>query len=120
MNIARMRFVNLTQTISMLDTTQFMFKWTDNLIEGQEIVGLFNNQNLVGLVKFEREVNFNYVLDIEVLPRYRGNGFGAMLLAIVMKDSFCTGGDGFVSLASKTDGTENFYLHLGASRQSFQ
>lgn len=61
------------------------------------------------------------MVNLEVRFEYRGLGLGAALLAIIMQDALLQPGfDGFVSLTTKTDGTENFYFHLGAKKSSSQ
>ncbi|WP_054656094.1 hypothetical protein [Lentilactobacillus kisonensis] len=49
------------------------------------------------------------------MKSFQRKGFGGMLLAIVMIDSFDRKfADGFVDLISKTTGVQQFYQHLGA------
>lgn len=80
-------------------------------------MGVFENGQLVGLVAFSRNYKelYNKVKLIEVSEFARGKGYGAKLVALVMWDSFNQPGfEGFVSLTTKTNGVEKFYVHLGA------
>lgn len=92
------------------------FNWR-RLVETEIVVGIFENDQLVGLVAFSRNYKelYNKVKLLEVSDFARGQGYGAKLVAVVMWDSFNQPGfEGFVSLTTKTNGVEKFYAHLGA------
>lgn len=92
------------------------FNWR-RMVETQIVVGVFENDQLVGLVAFKRDYKelYNEIRLLEVSNFARGKGYGAKLVAMVMWDSFNQSNfDGFVSLTTKTNGTEKFYAHLGA------
>ncbi|MDR3190098.1 MAG: GNAT family N-acetyltransferase [Lactobacillaceae bacterium] len=94
----------------------FQFNWTNEIEKGRLVIGLYHDEELVGLVSFVRHRDlFNKLLLIEVLEDQQKKGFGGKLLAIVMWDSFLQpDNDGFVQLKSKKTDVETFYRHLGA------
>ncbi|WP_054655616.1 GNAT family N-acetyltransferase [Lentilactobacillus kisonensis] len=115
-------FKEFTNQLDTVTTDGFIFEWQVN-DPRERIVGLLIDGKVVGLVKFSREFSsrYNRIESIEVMKEYQGQGYGAMLMAFVMMDSFSNDGfEGFVALTSKSDGTENFYLHLGAKQRTKQ
>ncbi|MDN6542182.1 MAG: GNAT family N-acetyltransferase [Lentilactobacillus parabuchneri] len=116
------KFDVITEAIKSLDTSHFIFDWTSPF-PNEVVIGAFIKAELVAVIGFIRQYDNlnNYVVNLEVRFEYRGLGLGAALLAIIMQDAFLQPGfDGFVSLTTKTDGTENFYFHLGAKKSSSQ
>ncbi|MEN2346803.1 GNAT family N-acetyltransferase [Lentilactobacillus parabuchneri] len=106
------KFDVITEAIKSLDTSHFIFDWTSPF-PNEVVIGAFIKAELVAVIGFIRQYDNlnNYVVNLEVRFEYRGLGLGAALLAIIMQDEFLQPGfDGFVSLTTKTDGTENFYF----------
>lgn len=112
----------ITQPLTVQQQQHFQFQWGNIMAPAQRLTyGYFRQKTLLGLITFERHTidQFNKVYNLEVQPDWQRQGIGATLLAQVMLDAFAHDFDGYVWLKTKTNGVEQFYLHLGAWRFQF-
>lgn len=90
------------------------FDWEFEL-KIHQVMGIFIDKQLVGLISFSHLRGFTKVSLIEVAKLYRRQRYGALLLALVMREAIkIPDNGGYVSLRTKTNGVQMFYLHLGA------
>lgn len=90
------------------------FDWKFEL-KSHQVMGIYVDKQLVGLISFSHLQGFTKVSLIEVAKLYRRQRYGAILLALVMREAIkIPDNSGYVSLRTKTNGVQMFYLHLGA------
>ena len=106
----------VTHQVENLDLNAFEFDWLRKSSEESVVFGGTVNQELVGLVEFERLKNlgYNFMYLIEVVPSYRGTSVAGELLAFVGQDSINQGFDGFVVFESKSVYYEYYIQNYGA------
>ncbi|MYV04567.1 GNAT family N-acetyltransferase [Furfurilactobacillus milii] len=90
------------------------FDWEFEL-KTHQVMSIFIDKQLVGLISFSHLRVFTKVSLIEVAKLYRRQRYGAILLALVMREAIkIPDNGGYVSLRTKTNDVQMFYLHLGA------
>lgn len=72
------------------------------------------NGQLVGLIALTKASNFVTIRDVEVAEDERHRHYGSIMIAFAAWYSFQCNDEGYVSLTTKTNGTEKFYQKLGA------
>jgi|GEM_PF-843585 len=106
----------VTNQMNDLNLMPFEFDWTRKSSDNSVIYGATVEDEVVGLVEFERMENliYNFMYLIEVIPNYRGTTVAGELLAFIGQDSINQGFDGFVVWESKSIYYEYYIQNYGA------
>jgi len=106
----------VTNNVKNLSLDAFEFDWTRKSSIASVIFGARVEQEVVGMVEFERmsHLTYNFMHLIEVVPTYRGTTVAGELLAFVGQDAISQGFDGFVVFESKSVYYEYYIQNYGA------
>jgi len=107
---------NVTNEIDKKDLKAFEFNWKMKSSDESVIYAANVQNDIVGLVEFERlpRYIYNFMFLIEVIPDFRGTTIAGELLAFVGKDSLENGFGGFVVFESKSLLWEYYISNYGA------
>lgn len=107
---------DVTNEIKERDLKTFEFNWKMKSSNESVIYSANVENNIAGLVEFERLPHYvyNFMYLIEVIPDFRGTTIAGELLAFVGKDSLENGFSGFVVFESKSLLWEYYISNYGA------
>lgn len=114
-------FKKIAHASSFSKNKRFQFNW-QAIIDNKHwtTYEMIASSMLVGLIAISLKTNYIFIEDLEVSLKLRHHRLGSTLVAFACWLSFQNNDDGYVSLFTKTNGTENFYKKLGATFISLQ